>query len=398
MRGVSATISPSMDIQVSSNFERLLFEAEGRDAAAVRRSMAGLAPVGRLHARRMARWTSLRDDIRLRRARRGGDRRDHRRRVKRDAACSSTRTRAVGVAVAERHLGATPMVTLATAHPAKFPDAVEAACGERPELPDWARPILSREEAYRVLPADLGAIEQAIESAHARRRWRWADMSVEVTAARERRHRRHARHAASGERRARPLGRRRRALGERRSEHGISHLLEHMAFKGTRRRSARDIAEAIEAVGGEMNAETSVDHTTYYVRLLKDDVALGLDVLGDIVCDPLLDPDELAREQHVILQEIGAAQDVPEDWVFELFQEAAFPGQAIGRSILGTPESIRAHTAGDLRRFLDAHYCGPQTVSPPPAISTTTRSCGWPRSISAASRRMRPAPPEPGRY
>jgi predicted Zn-dependent peptidase len=152
------------------------------------------------------------------------------------------------------------------------------------------------------------------------------------------------------------------ARSEAPREHGISHLLEHMAFKGTRRRSARDIAEEIEVVGGEMNAETSVDHTSYYVRLLKSDIALGIDVLGDVVGDPLLDPDELLREQHVITQEIGAAQDVPEDWVFELFQEAAFPGQAIGRSILGTPETIRAHTTGDLRRFLGKHYCGPQTV------------------------------------
>ena len=152
------------------------------------------------------------------------------------------------------------------------------------------------------------------------------------------------------------------ARSETPAEHGISHLLEHMAFKGTRRRSARDIAEEIEAVGGEMNAETSVDHTTYYVRLLKEDVGLGIDVLGDVIGDPLLDEEELEREQHVITQEIGAAQDVPEDWVYELFQEAAFPDQAIGRSILGTPESIRSHTTGDLRRFLGRHYCGPQTV------------------------------------
>ncbi len=152
------------------------------------------------------------------------------------------------------------------------------------------------------------------------------------------------------------------ARSEEPSEHGVSHLLEHMAFKGTRRRSARDIAETIEAVGGEMNAETSVDHTTYYLRLLKDDLALGLDVLGDIISDPLLDPGELALEQHVILQEIGAAYDVPEDWVFELFQQAAFPGQAIGRSVLGSPESIGSHTSDDLRRFLEAHYCGPRAV------------------------------------
>jgi len=152
------------------------------------------------------------------------------------------------------------------------------------------------------------------------------------------------------------------ARSEAKREHGISHLLEHMAFKGTTRRSARDIAETIEAVGGEMNAETSVDHTTYYLRLLKDDLALGLDVLGDIISDPVLDANELALEQHVILQEIGASHDVPEEWVFELFQEAAFPEQAIGRTVLGTPESIRAHTPDDLRRFLGAHYCGPQIV------------------------------------
>jgi predicted Zn-dependent peptidase len=152
------------------------------------------------------------------------------------------------------------------------------------------------------------------------------------------------------------------ARSELPAEHGISHLLEHMAFKGTRRRSARELAEAIEAVGGEMNAETSVDHTTYYLRLLKDDLPLGVDVLGDIVSEPLLDPDELAREQHVVIQEIGAAQDVPEDWVFELFQEAAFPGQAIGRSILGTPDSIRSHSVADLKQFLATHYSGPRTV------------------------------------
>ena len=152
------------------------------------------------------------------------------------------------------------------------------------------------------------------------------------------------------------------ARSEGPGEHGISHLLEHMAFKGTTRRSARDIAESVEAVGGEMNAETSVDHTSYYMRLLKGDLGLGMDVLGDIVTDPVLDPEELAREQHVIIQEIGAAQDVPEDWVFELFQEAAFPDQAIGRSILGTPESIRSHDSARLRGFLHTHYCGPNTV------------------------------------
>jgi predicted Zn-dependent peptidase len=188
------------------------------------------------------------------------------------------------------------------------------------------------------------------------------------------------------------------ARSEAKREHGISHLLEHMAFKGTTRRSARDIAETIEAVGGEMNAETSVDHTTYYLRLLKGDLALGLDVLGDIISDPLLDPEELALEQHVILQEIGAAHDVPEDWVFELFQEAAFPGQAIGRTVLGTPESIRAHTSEDLRRFLGTHYCGPQIVI---AAAGNVDHAEVVRSAEEHLGRLpdrKPGPPEPGRY
>ena len=188
------------------------------------------------------------------------------------------------------------------------------------------------------------------------------------------------------------------ARSESQSEHGISHLLEHMAFKGTHQRTAREIAETIEAVGGEMNAETSVDHTTYYLRLLKDDLPLGLAVLGDIICDPLLDADELALERHVILQEIGAAYDVPEDWVFELFQQAAFPDQAIGRSVLGSPQSIEAHTPDDLRRFLATQYCGPRTVVAAAgnldhdALVTLaeTHLEGFPLQT--------PAPPEPGHY
>jgi predicted Zn-dependent peptidase len=171
-----------------------------------------------------------------------------------------------------------------------------------------------------------------------------------------------------------------------------------MAFKGTSRRSARDIAEEIEARGGEMNAETSVDHTTYYVRLLKDDIALGVDVLGDIISDPLLDADELALEQHVIVQEIGAAHDVPEDWVFDLFQQTAFPGQAIGRTILGTPEAVRAHTPADLRRFLGTHYCGPQMVI------GAAGNIDHDALVRLAEQHLgrlpdhRPADPEPGSY
>lgn len=146
------------------------------------------------------------------------------------------------------------------------------------------------------------------------------------------------------------------------AEHGISHLLEHMAFKGTSRRSARQIAEEIEAVGGEINAATSVENTAYFARILADDVELALDILADILTDSVFDPVELEREQHVILQEIGAAQDTPEDHVFDHLQESAFPGQAIGRPILGTAERVSGFVSADLNAYLGRHYRGPEMV------------------------------------
>ena len=141
---------------------------------------------------------------------------------------------------------------------------------------------------------------------------------------------------------------------EHADEHGISHLLEHMAFKGTARRSARQIAEEIEAVGGDINASTGVESTAYYARVLKSDVPLALDVLADILANPAFEPDELAREQNVIVQEIGACEDTPDDLVFELLQETAFPDQPVGRSILGTPETVCSFDGKKLRAYLDA--------------------------------------------
>jgi predicted Zn-dependent peptidase len=145
-------------------------------------------------------------------------------------------------------------------------------------------------------------------------------------------------------------------------EHGLSHLLEHMAFKGTRTRSATDIAEEIEAVGGEVNAATSVETTSYYARVLKDDVPLALDILSDILKNSVFDPVELGREQHVILQEIGAALDTPDDRVYDLFAESAFPEQPIGRSILGTPQTVKAAGPPMLESYLAHHYRGPSLV------------------------------------
>ena len=149
---------------------------------------------------------------------------------------------------------------------------------------------------------------------------------------------------------------------ERPDEHGISHLLEHMAFKGTKRRNARQIAEAIEAVGGDLNAATSIESTAYYARVLKSDVPLALDVLADILSDSTFEPQELQREQNVIVQEIGAVEDTPDDLVFERMHETAFPGQPVGRSILGTPETVRSIDAARLRAYLARNYRGPNML------------------------------------
>ena len=145
-------------------------------------------------------------------------------------------------------------------------------------------------------------------------------------------------------------------------EHGIAHLLEHMAFKGTKKRSARDIVEEIENVGGDINAATSVETTAYHARMLADDIELGMDVLHDILKNSLFEPDEMQREKHVILQEIGAAHDQPDDLVFDLFQDAAYGGQPIGRPILGTPETVTGFTRKNLNSYLSKHYRGPNMV------------------------------------
>jgi predicted Zn-dependent peptidase len=149
---------------------------------------------------------------------------------------------------------------------------------------------------------------------------------------------------------------------EKADEHGISHLLEHMAFKGTSRRSARQIAEAIEAVGGDLNAGTSVETTAYYARVLKPDVHLAIDVLSDILADPSFDRGELKREQNVIVQEIGAAEDTPDDLIFERLNETAFPDQPVGRSILGTPDTVRSFDPAKLRAYLSRNYKAPDMI------------------------------------
>ena len=143
---------------------------------------------------------------------------------------------------------------------------------------------------------------------------------------------------------------------ESRDEHGLSHLLEHMAFKGTRRRSARAIAEEIETVGGDLNAATATEQTAYYAHVLAGDVPLALDILADILTESVFDSEELEREKGVILQELGAVEDTPDDLVFDLFNTAAFPDQAIGWPILGTPEHVRSFDRKKIAAYLAGHY------------------------------------------
>src|SRR6266700_3750763 len=137
---------------------------------------------------------------------------------------------------------------------------------------------------------------------------------------------------------------------------GVAHFLEHMAFKGTERRSARAIAEEIEAVGGQVNAYTSRESTAYYAKVLKEDVPLALDILSDILLHSSFDPAELERERAVILQEIGQANDTPDDIIFDYFQERAFPEQPMGRPVLGRPEIIRQLSREAVMGYLREHY------------------------------------------
>ena len=143
---------------------------------------------------------------------------------------------------------------------------------------------------------------------------------------------------------------------------GVAHLLEHMVFKGTETRTARQIAEQIEDVGASLNAYTARDMTVFHARLLSADLPLGLDLIADLVMHPRFDADEVDRERQVVLQELGEARDTPDDIVFDHLQEAAFPGQPLGRSILGSEDSLAGIGAAELRAWLDGQYRGGSCV------------------------------------
>ncbi len=137
---------------------------------------------------------------------------------------------------------------------------------------------------------------------------------------------------------------------------GIAHLVEHMMFKGTKKRNAMDIASEIESVGGQMNAYTSREHTAYYIHLLKDDMPLALDLLADIMQNHQFPQDELEKERHVILQEIGMTNDTPDDLIFDLYQQTAYPDQSVGAPILGTSEIVAAMPHDALAKYTAAFY------------------------------------------
>ena len=130
------------------------------------------------------------------------------------------------------------------------------------------------------------------------------------------------------------------ARNETADVNGVAHLLEHMAFKGTERRSAQDIVEEIESVGGHLNAYTSREQTAYYAKVLKENTVLALDLLSDILQNSTFDADELERERTVVIQEIGQAHDTPDDLIFDHFQTVAFPDQPLGRPVLGSVETV----------------------------------------------------------
>jgi predicted Zn-dependent peptidase len=143
---------------------------------------------------------------------------------------------------------------------------------------------------------------------------------------------------------------------------GVAHLLEHMAFKGTARRSALEIAAEIESVGGQVNAYTSREHTAYYAKVLKEHAGLAIDILADILQHSSFDAGELERERAVVLQEIGQAFDTPDDIIFDMFQERAFPDQPMGRPVLGRADIIRTIDRETVSSYLRRNYAAPNMM------------------------------------
>lgn len=153
------------------------------------------------------------------------------------------------------------------------------------------------------------------------------------------------------------------AAAETLEDNGISHFIEHMVFKGTKKRNSLQISEDIENVGGATNAYTSRHFTCFYAKMLKDDLELAADVLCDFIVAPTFDEFEMSKEKEVVVQEIKQSADAPDDLVFDYFQEAAFPDQASGRTILGTAEKVRGFTRERMKAYMQTHYTAKNMVA-----------------------------------
>jgi len=151
------------------------------------------------------------------------------------------------------------------------------------------------------------------------------------------------------------------ARDEADNRRGISHVIEHMLFKGTPTRTAQQIADQIDSVGGDINAFTSKENTCYHVRVLSEHVPLAVDILADMFLNSNIDPEELAREENVILEEIKRRDDEPDDLVHELFAETLWPQHVLGKSIIGTPETVTSFKSKDLKDYMAKRYT-PDTI------------------------------------
>ncbi len=143
---------------------------------------------------------------------------------------------------------------------------------------------------------------------------------------------------------------------EESKNNGISHLLEHLLFKGTANRDMMTIKQEIEGRGGSFNGFTSEEHTCYLVKVLSKDAELGLDILSDMVLNPKLDKEEMQKEKDVIVEEINMYKDIPSHYVHEILAEMMWPGQPLGFPLAGTAESVRAITRDDLLKYKEAYY------------------------------------------
>jgi predicted Zn-dependent peptidase len=137
---------------------------------------------------------------------------------------------------------------------------------------------------------------------------------------------------------------------------GITHFIEHMLFKGTKKRSAFEIARVVEAGGGHLNAFTSNEYTCYYVRCLDSELPTAIDVLADMVSDPVFNNGEIKKEKKVILEEMKMYRDTPDDFIMEEFTSGLFNGHALGRPIIGTEKTVKSFKAADLRSYMDSQY------------------------------------------